>query len=294
MSWINYNQLLYFRQIAKSGSIAQAAKELYISPPALSMQLKAWEDFVGAELFDRQGRRLVLNEFGANVLDYAEKINQLGGELAYLINNTRLKDRCSIKIGTSDGLPKSFIREVTIKVLKQFENAQILIHEGKPEELLARLGSREYDIIFTNQPVANMDGNYLCQKVQDDQVSIFGSEKFKKLQKNFPQSLEGAPFILPTLHSELRNSLDYWFMKNKVHYRLIVEGEDSAVKKKLAIAGVGLVALPNFSAREYVDSKQLEWIGALDGMNENYFLTVRKERHIKNDILEYIVHDLWR
>lgn len=76
--------LLYFKTIAKTGNLTQAAEQLMISPPALSNALKRLEQNLGVNLFDRVGRNLVLNRFGQAYLPYAEKIlalTQEGNEL---------------------------------------------------------------------------------------------------------------------------------------------------------------------------------------------------------------------
>ncbi len=76
--------LLYFKTIAQTGNLTQAAEQLMISPPALSNALKRLERNLGVDLFDRVGRNLVLNRYGQAYLPYAEKIltlTQEGNEL---------------------------------------------------------------------------------------------------------------------------------------------------------------------------------------------------------------------
>lgn len=76
--------LLYFKTIAQTGNLTQAAELLMISPPALSNALKRLERNLGVNLFDRVGRNLVLNRYGQAYLPYAEKIldlTQEGNEL---------------------------------------------------------------------------------------------------------------------------------------------------------------------------------------------------------------------
>ena len=72
--------LLYFKTIAQTGNLTQAAEQLMISPPALSNALKRLERNLGVNLFDRVGRNLVLNRYGRAYLPYAEKILTLTRE----------------------------------------------------------------------------------------------------------------------------------------------------------------------------------------------------------------------
>ena len=64
MDWLNYHHLLYFWMVAKEGGISRAAKQLHLTQPTLSSQIKKLEKAVGAELFTRVGRSLVLTETG--------------------------------------------------------------------------------------------------------------------------------------------------------------------------------------------------------------------------------------
>src|SRR5207249_11409577 len=64
MEWLNYHHLLYFWKVARSGSIANASKELLLAPPTISAQVSHLEDTLGEKLFVRSGRRLVLTEAG--------------------------------------------------------------------------------------------------------------------------------------------------------------------------------------------------------------------------------------
>ncbi|MCT4641008.1 MAG: LysR family transcriptional regulator [Bacteriovoracaceae bacterium] len=77
MKWLNYHHLIYFKEIATQGSISAASKLLNVGQPALSSQLKQFENFLGIDLFVRKGRRLVLTDAGRIILDYALKINEL-------------------------------------------------------------------------------------------------------------------------------------------------------------------------------------------------------------------------
>ena len=68
MDWLNYHHLLYFWTVAKEGGISKAAKKLHLAQPTLSSQIKKLESSVGAKLFDRSGRALVLTDTGQMVV----------------------------------------------------------------------------------------------------------------------------------------------------------------------------------------------------------------------------------
>lgn len=71
------NQIKQFRIIAQTGSISKAAEQLFIAQPSLSQTLKRLEDELGLQLFDRRGKKIVLNGAGEIFLKYCDEIVQL-------------------------------------------------------------------------------------------------------------------------------------------------------------------------------------------------------------------------
>jgi len=81
LDWVNFHHLLYFRAVAREGGVVKAARRLHVSPPTVSAQLKQLESQLGAPLFLRTGRSLVLTDLGHTVLRYADGVFDLGEEL---------------------------------------------------------------------------------------------------------------------------------------------------------------------------------------------------------------------
>ena len=81
MAELNYHHLRYFWAVAHEGNLTRAAERLYVSQSAVSVQIKQLERDLGHDLFERQGRRLVLTEAGSIALDYANSVFDLGDEL---------------------------------------------------------------------------------------------------------------------------------------------------------------------------------------------------------------------
>lgn len=81
MRWLNYHHLLYFWTVARTGSIAAASRELYVSQPAICTQIKSLENVLGTPLFTRRGRGLELTDAGRKAYVYADQIFELGREL---------------------------------------------------------------------------------------------------------------------------------------------------------------------------------------------------------------------
>ncbi|MBR6572973.1 MAG: LysR family transcriptional regulator [Clostridia bacterium] len=90
--------LLYFVTIAQTGNLTQAAKQLNISPPALSNAIKRLEQQLETPLFDRVGRSILLNDYGKAYLPYAEQIISLTHQGNERLHQMKQEEDCQLAI----------------------------------------------------------------------------------------------------------------------------------------------------------------------------------------------------
>ena len=283
MQWLNYHHLLYFQVIATEGSIAKAAKKLRLGQPTLSTQLKQLEDSLGQQLFERSHRQLTLTEAGTVTLDYANEIFGLGDEMVSVLKDESFSAKIRLNIGVLDSVPKACVVDLA-KAAKNIGNCSVCLLEGKGDELFRQLFAHQLDLVITNH-TPMFTGSHLAftKPLAHFPVSVFAGHKFDSLAKKFPSSLEGQPFILPTLDSKLRHDLDHYFRLHGISIDMIVETQDTAVQKLLSVHGMGLIAIPDFAGNELVNEGKLTKLGPLPGVIEEIWL-VAGARRIENPI----------
>lgn len=287
MSWLNYHHLLYFRTIAREGSIARASEKLRVGQPALSAQLRTFESTLGQELFERTGRRLVLTEAGRIVLSYANQIAELGDELLQVLADGTLSKRVTVNVGIQDCLPKKLAVAIVQKMTELFP-CRVRLVEGHASTLFSELANHTLDVVISNQmPFAEDIKGLRSRKMTTLPISIFGAQQFSKLKKGFPQSITGQPLVLPTIHSRTRHECERWFSEQRVNPQVVVEAQDTAVQKSLGASGVGLIAVPEVAVRDLVESKTLQKLGDLQGVFEEVWLCTA-ERKIPNPVIEVL------
>jgi LysR family transcriptional activator of nhaA len=289
--WFNYHHLMYFREIASGGSIAAAAQKLKLSPSALSMQLKNLEESLGHPVFERRSKKLFLTDFGRHTLEYAEGIHRLGDEFVQTVNNASFSDKALFRIGVMSGLPKSMTVEIVQKLRKNFPESPISIFEGNFKNLKQDLLNHDIDVLFASFAPVDQSDLFYVKNFKKEPISLYGVESDLPLKENFPKSLEGQEIVLPNKHSNMRASVEYWFKKQNLHYKLSSEAQDSSLKKYLAQAGLGLVPLADFSARQLVKEGKLFKIGPLEGVFEEYFLIMTK-RVLKVPAADFLTKNL--
>ena len=97
-------QLYYFVTIAECENITKAANQLHVAQPSLSKSLSRIEKELGTQLFDRQGRRIVLNHYGRIALARVQNIFRELDNLHAEINTALMQETATITIGSVDAI----------------------------------------------------------------------------------------------------------------------------------------------------------------------------------------------
>jgi len=282
--WLNYHHLYYFRMIASEGGIAKAAEKLRLGQPTLSTQLKQLEEMIGKPLFERRNRKMILTDAGRSALDYANEIFRLGDEMIEVLQDRTIDNQTHLQIGALDSVPKSVILSLVAEAYRLSPLCTVSILEGKGDELFRELYTHKIDLILSNYPPPALEQKQVYSKsIAKLPISIFGASKFQMLKKGFPHSLNGKPFVLPTLHSKLRHDLNHYFKLQNIHVLAAAETQDNSLQKLLASEGIGLAPLSEIDAQTLSKEGGLKRIGTLKGMHEEVWL-VSAHRKLENPI----------
>jgi LysR family transcriptional activator of nhaA len=283
MDWLNYHHLHYFWVVAREGTIARACDQLHLTQPSISKQLHQLERAVGEKLFKRVGRNLVLTETGQLVFRFADEIFSLGRELSEALRGKSSRERLRLLVGVADVVPKLIAYRVLEPALHLPEPVQLMCDERGLVDLLTELADHRLDLVLSDSPLpptsATRAYNHLLGECG---VCIFGSSSLaRKFRRGFPQSLDGAPFLLPTRKSMLRRSLDQWFDAQNIRPELLGEFDDRALLKVFGQAGVGLFPGAAAVERETCRQHHVQLVGRLDAVRERFYAisVERKLRH---------------
>jgi LysR family transcriptional activator of nhaA len=285
---MNYHHLLYFKTIAEHGSVSRAATLLRLGQPTLSAQLKQFEDSMGVTLFHRQGKRLTLTEHGKVALEYAKDIFTKGGELYQALQQSRSSTTSIYRVGALDGIAKQIILSLT-QASRSFFEARIVISEGQMDNLIRELDSGRIDVVISNFIPDYLDRKSFSHKMISKQpVAIYASPKLKHLQKNFPQSINNIPIVMPTYDSRIRYDIEHWGRINRIIFDVVVESQDIAVKKLLAIEGIGVMPAASHTVQRQLANQDLIEIGNLSSIYEEIHLIIKDSEH-KHKISDYLM-----
>lgn len=221
---MDLKQLEYFRHVAELGSFTRAAAFLSVVQPALSRQVRQLEVELGQNLFERNGRGVVLTDAGSRLLEHTRGILTQIGRARQELEDQRNGDSGHFALG----LPPSLGSSVTVPLVKAFgqslPNARLATVEGLSTYILEWLTVGRVDCALVYNATAS--GTIDLQPLLDDQLYLIAP-----LSKE--ESADGS--AVPITLAELA---DYrLIIPSRPHaMRMSVENALSTVDRKIRVA----------------------------------------------------------
>ena len=283
MEWLNYHHLLYFWTVAREGTIARASQELRLAQPTISGQIRALEEQLGEKLFLRSGRNLVLTDMGRVVYRYADDIFSIGRELMDTLKDRPTGRPMRFQVGVADEVTKIIAYRLLEPALRLPEPVHMICRDGAPDRLLTDLATHALDLVIADAPVApTIKLKVFSHPLGETPVTVFGTARLAAPhRKNFPRSLDGAPFLVPTGGKTLRRTLDQFFEQQQIRPNILAELDDSALLTTFGQAGTGLFVAPSVLEKEVMRQFGVTVVGRLDTVRERYF-AISVERRLKH------------
>jgi LysR family transcriptional activator of nhaA len=290
MKQLNFNHLQYFYAVAKEGSVTRAAESMHVTPQTVSGQLATFEEYIGAPLFERHGKRLEPNNLGLMALQYADDIFNLGNELSRTLASHDVSKVANFNVGVVDAIPKVMVFEMLNDCFDLDQRFILECHEGELSGLLSDLSINKLDLIISDQPLplavsVRAINHYLGQSG----VTFFAAKKeCEKYQKNFPHSLHQAPFLMPGRDSAQYQNLCSWFSQSSIVPKIVAEFDDSALLKFFGQTGRGIFCVSTAVEHDVLAQFDVAIVGRVQSVSDRYY-GISPERKIKHPAVDLVL-----
>ena len=283
VDWLNYHHLCYLWKVFRAGGVHPASRELRISPPAISAQLRTLERALGEPLLRRVGRRLEPTEMGRLVLGYAEEIFGLGRELLEAVKQGSPQRPWRLIVGVDDVLPKEVVRWLIEPALALPEAVHILCREADLERLFGDLATHQLDVVLSDAPVTpTLSVRAYSHLLGECGVAFMGTRPLvRRYRATFPQALDGAPMLLPTDDTAIRRQMDRWCEHHRIRPILVGEFEDYALLLAFGQSGLGVFPVPVMLEAQFRRLYGVERLGRAEGVRARYY-AISVERKLKH------------
>jgi LysR family transcriptional activator of nhaA len=280
---LNYKQLYYFWNVAMAGGIRRAAERMHLTPQTLSGQIGELERDLGVSLFRRAGRRLEITEAGRLALARADEIFQIGNELSDILKKSPPEEALPFRVGLADSVPKSIAFRLLAPALRLGRPVHLLCQRSRLENLFAELAIHKLDLVIADRQLPSELGvkgfNHLLGRCT---VTFFGTESLvRRHARGFPQSLDGAPLLIPSGSAAAHGFLGRWFDEHALRPQVVGEFDDTALMKTFGQAGLGLFPAPSVMRDEVRRLYGVEVVGEARDIDMRYY-AISAERRLKH------------
>jgi len=188
-------RLQVFNAVAKHLSFTKAAEALSMTQPAVTFQVKQLEEQFNARLFDRSHGRIGLTSAGQLVLQYAERILKLSGELEARMAEMSGEIAGPLVIGASLTNGEFILPQVIGEFQARHPQVQLHLTVGNSESIESRVAERSLDLGFIESPshLTNLETQQICE---DELVVVCapGSE-IARIRRATPAQLLEQPYV---------------------------------------------------------------------------------------------------
>lgn len=241
---MDLKQLEYFQHVAELGSFTRAATYLSVVQPALSRQVRALETELGQNLFDRNGRGVILTEAGKRLLEHARGILTQVERARQDLEEHRAADAGHLILG----LPPSLGRSITVPLVAEFRTrfpkATVSTVEGLSHYILEWLAVGRVDcgILYNAAPSPQLDLVPLCEE-----PLYLMSARNSAARKPTPialADLANFPLVIPSRPHTMRMAVEHALASVGCKIQVALEIESISAIIELVGQGYGHAVLP--------------------------------------------------
>jgi DNA-binding transcriptional LysR family regulator len=252
------HQLQIFLKISQLKSITKASEELHLTQPAVSIQLKNFQDQFPIPLTEIVGRKLFVTDFGKEIAHAAEKILNEVYAINYktLAFQGELSGRLKISVvSTGKYVMPYFLSDF----IKQHQGLELNIDVTNKLRVLESLELNEVDFALVSVLPEKLKVNKV--ELMDNRLFYVASNELK-----FPkaptkkQLFEEVPLIYREEGSATRNAMETFISKNKFSVRKKIELTSNEAVKQAVIADLGCSIMPLIGIKNELKDKELQII----------------------------------
>jgi len=255
---INLNQLRAFYWSARHLSFTKAAKELYVSQPAITTQIRLFEKDLQLQLFRRKrGGKLILTREGARLFEYAKKIFEYEERLEEVIEDIRkLKDRI-LHIGSGRSYAHYFVPSLIEYFHKDHPEIKIKVEEGNSQDLINGLIEMKNEVAIVSKVLELPDIRYELFSMKEIVPIVHISHPLLKKRFVSFHELAQEPIIMKESGSGTRWVVEDLFKRYGYVPKIIMEASDVEIIKSMVEQGNGISFLLYEAVKKDIQNKRI-------------------------------------
>lgn len=262
---MNYtlNQLRIFLKVVQTESITKASEELHLTQPAVSIQLRNFQEQFEIPLTEIIGKKIFITDFGREIGEAAESILNEVYAINHKVNAYKghLTGRLKISVASTG---KYVIPYILSPFLKKYQNIELMLDVTNKTKVIESLIKNEVDFALVSVIPEKM--NFQKIKLMPNKLFLVGNKekKFNPVS-NDKSILESIPLIFREEGSATRDAMEKYIDKIQLTGVKKMEFVSNETIKQAIIAGLGYSIMPMIGLRNELSNDQLQII-PMDGL----------------------------
>lgn len=275
---ITLRQLQVFECVARHLNHSRAAQELYLSQPAVSMQIKQAEQIVGLPLFEQSGKRIFLTEAGRELLHYARSILQLMQEMESSFDAMKGLERGRLNIAVVS-TANYFMPQLLARFIRIHPGIQVALSVANRDAVLRQLSENLADLAIMGQPSAGTEMT-ASPFLENPLVVIAAPDHaLAARHKIQPHQLVRETLLLRELGSGTRSVAERYFASHHLPLPRHMEMDTNEAIKQSVQAGMGIGIISRHGIELELETGRLVVLD-VDGFPivRHWYLVQRKDK----------------
>jgi DNA-binding transcriptional LysR family regulator len=246
-------QIHTFIEVAKEKSISKAADNLFVTQPAISMQIKQLEEVFEIALIEPVGRNIQLTSAGTAFLEHAISVVSELRDLEGVIAGHRNLGSGEIHLGIVS-TTKYFVPMLLVEFRKLFPGIQITLKIDNRENILGMLARNEIDLAIMGRVPQEMECEATSFVTNPMAIVSSPTHPLSRRKQLAFKELEGREFVVRELGSGTRQAMERLFKDNNTKLSIAMEMPSNETIKQAVMAGMGLSFLSLRTVRHEIST----------------------------------------
>ncbi|PYO15522.1 MAG: hypothetical protein DMD75_02505 [Candidatus Rokuibacteriota bacterium] len=263
--------------VARHGNFSRAARELRLTQPAVSMQVRQLEQELGLALLERVGKRTYTTKAGELLLAHAGRAMRELERGLELVQQLRGIVAGRIRLGTSASFSIYLLPSALRRFRARYPQTELVVVTGNAPEITRAVVANELDVGIVSLPVRERE-LAVSALHRDELVAIGPPGRRWPRRRATPAELAREPLILFERGATLRRVIDDWFQRGGATPASPMELGNTEAIKKLVESGLGLSVTSSFAARPDVRARRLSAVKLAPPLFRQIGIVLRRDK----------------
>lgn len=277
---MDLDQIRGFLETAREKSFTKAAEKLFLTQPAVSLQVKALENELGTKLFERRGKQVLLTEAGRLLLERSEEVMDLISRVQQDIASLDELKTGRLSVATSD-TNCAYILPPVVKAFREaYPRVELRLTDRMSADVVRLVLDGAVDFGLATLPVSEPRVRTDSLFVRDDVVICPWAHELTMAQNVCLQDVVAYPMLMLGQGSTSRALLDRVLHQNDLQANVAMELGSIEVIKRFVEIGLGVALVPEVAVRDEVHAKRLAAVRVVDVPAREVGVVQRRSGHL--------------